>query len=209
MESESFVSRVMSLIQKSRRALRLYNSAGSASFVRMEGVSAELSGAQVAEWREINGVLLRKLTEAADAPNTKKLIYQVFSLRNEFHSLWRTSESELVLAQRDLIASAEKGDFIRATTLSTQLVSLKARVQAGQAAHHELDSLIKKSRVVRPAAELSEEGATVLSTIALLDEQAIASEGRIANDDQLIQPSAPQLRLAAGGSNVIPLKPRR
>ena len=200
MESESFRSRVLALIQKSRRALRLYSSAGSTSFVRMEGASTELSNAQVGEWREINSLLLRRLTEAADSPNTKKLIYDVFALRNDFQTLWRSSESELVVSQRDLIACAERGDFIKASSLATVLVSLKARVQAGQAAHHELDMLIKKSKVVRPAAELSEEGATVLSTLELLDDQAIA-------DEDGGQPrSAPVLKLAAGAGKVIPLK---
>lgn len=202
MESESFRSRVMALIQKSRRALRLYSSAGNASFVRMEGASVELSNAQVGEWREINSLLLRRLTEAADSPNTKKLIYDVFALRNDFHTLWRSSESELVVSQRELIACAERGDFIKATSISTLLVSLKARVQAGQAAHHELDMLIKKSKVVRPAAELSEEGATVLSTLELLDEQAIEEE------DAVRLRSVPVLKLAVGAGKVIPLKRR-
>lgn len=202
MESESFHSRVMALLQKSRRALRLYNSAGNTSFVRMEGASVELSAAQVSEWRDINGLLLRKLTEAADSPNTKKLIYDVFALRNEFQNLWRASESELVLAQRDLIACAEKGDFIKATSLATLLVSLKARVQAGQAVHHELDVLIKRSRVVRPAADLSEESLTVLSTLELLGEQVI-------NERNEAEASIPQLKLAVGTSaKVIQLKRR-
>jgi len=200
MESESFRSRVIALIQKSRRALRLYSSAGNTSFVRMEGVSAELSNAQVGEWREINSLLLRRLTEAADSPNTKKLIYDVFALRNDFQTLWRSSESELVVSQRELIACAERGDFIKATSLATVLVTLKARVQAGQAAHHELDMLIKKSKVVRPAAELSEEGATILSTLELLDDQAIADE------DSGRRSSAPLLKLAVGAGKVIPLK---
>lgn len=200
MESESFRSRVIALIQKSRRALRLYSSAGNTSFVRMEGASAELSNAQVGEWREINSLLLRRLTEAADSPNTKKLIYDVFALRNDFQTLWRSSESELVVSQRELIACAERGDFIKATSLATVLVTLKARVQAGQAAHHELDMLIKKSKVVRPAAELSEEGATVLSTLELLDDQAIADE------DSGRRSSAPLLKLAVGAGKVIPLK---
>jgi len=169
MESESFRGRVMALIQKSRRALRLYSSAGVASNLKADGPS-ELSGAQVLEWREINGLLLRKLSEAAESPNTKKLIYDVFSLRNEFQTVWRTSESELVQSQRELIACAERGDFIRAASLSVNLVSLKARLQAGQAAHHELDMLIRRSKVIRPTAELSEEAATVVSTIAILDE---------------------------------------
>ena len=196
MESESFVSRVMALIQKSRRALRLYSSAGSHGFSR-DGSSGELPAAQVAQWREVNGLLLRKLSEAAEAPNTKKIIYDVFALRSEFQTLWRTSESELVQSQRELIASAESGDFIRAAVLSTSLVSLKARLQAGQAAHHELDLLIKRSKVVRPAAELSEENATVLSTLELLDEQVV---------DEPVK--AVPLKVAVGGGKVIPMKRR-
>jgi len=198
MESESFVSRVMALIQKSRRALRLYSTAGGNSYGRVEGSIGELPSVQVAEWREVNGLLLRKLTEAAEAANTKKIIYDVFALRNEFQTLWRTTESELVQSQKELIASAESGDFIRAATLATSLVSLKARLQAGQAAHHELDLLIKRSKVVRPAAELTEEGATVLSTLELLDEQVIS--------EPLSKPEP--LRAVGGGGKVIPLKRR-
>lgn len=198
MDSESFVSRVMTLIQKSRRALRLYSTAGGSSYGRVDGAIGELPAVQVAEWREVNGLLLRKLTEAAEAANTKKIIYDVFALRNEFQTLWRTTESELVQAQKELIASAESGDFIRAATLATNLVSLKARLQAGQAAHHELDLLIKRSKVVRPAAELTEESATVLSTLELLDEQVIKDPA----------PKPEPLRAVASGGKVIPLKRR-
>lgn len=197
MESESFVSRVMALIQKSRRALRLYSTAGNGSFTRTEGSVSDLPAVQVAQWREVNGLLLRKLTEAADSANTKKIIYDVFALRSEFQTLWRTTEAELVQSQKELIASSESGDFIRAATLATSLVSLKARLQAGQAAHHELDILIKRSKVVRPAAELSEESATVLSTLELLDDQVVQ------------EPEKPvPVRMVAGVGKVIPLKRR-
>jgi hypothetical protein len=155
----------------------------------------------VAQWREINSLLLKRLTESAESPSTKKLVYDVFALRNEFQTLWRTSEGELVQLQRELLAAVERGDFVKASVLSTTLVSLKARVQAGQAAHHELDLLIKRSRVVRPAAELSEEGATVLSTIELLDEQAVVEP---ANSAPVAAP-----KVAANGGKVIPLKPRK
>lgn len=198
MQSESFVSRVMALIQKSRRALRLYSSAGSSSISRGEGGAHELAGVQVAEWREVNGLLLRRLTEAAEGASSKKIIYDVFALRNEFQNLWRTTESELVQSQKALIAASESGDFIRAATLASSLVSLKARLQAGQAAHHELDLLIKRSKVVRPAAELSEEGATMLSTLELLDQHAV--------NDPITKPEP--LRMVAGTAKVIPLKRR-
>ncbi len=201
MESESFRSRVMALVQKSRRALRLYNSASTAVFPKPEGTSSDHSSSQVVEWREVNSLLLRKLTEAAECPNTKKLIYDVFALRSEFQGLWRSSEAELVRSQRELITSAEKGDFVRAAALANALVSLKARVQAGQAAHHELDTLIKRSKVVRPVAELSEESATVLSTLEILDDPADE-----APTGEFLDPYQP--RLAVGAGKVIPLKRR-
>ncbi len=201
MESESFRSRVMALVQKSRRALRLYNTASTAAFPKSEGASSDHSSSQVAEWREVNSLLLRKLTEAAECPNTKKLIYDVFALRSEFQGMWRSSEAELVRSQRELISCAEKGDFVRAAALANVLVSLKARVQAGQAAHHELDTLIKRSKVVRPVAELSEETATVLSTLEILDDPADE-----APEPELFLPYEP--RVAAGAGKVIPLKRR-
>lgn len=199
MDSESFVSRVMALIQKSRRALRLYSSAGATTYPRTESNAAELSALQVAQWREVNGNLLKKLIEAGEAGNTKKTIYQVFALRGEFQTICRTTEAELVLAQKELVASSESGDFIRAATLAHMLVTLKARLQAGQAAHHELDLLIKRSKVVRPAAELTEENATVLSTLELLDEQVISEPEK----------ESPVRMVAGGGGKVIPLKKRR
>jgi hypothetical protein len=205
MESESFRSRVVALIQKSRRALRLYSNTTGQAMARVEGASPELSAAQVAEWREVNSLLLRKLTESAESPSTKKLVHDIFSLRNEFQAMWRTSESELVTQQRELVSGAERGDFIKASSLSTQLVSLKARVQAGQAAHHELDLLIKRSRVVRPATELSEESATVLSTIELLDEQSVADYSSGAD---AVRPTLMPIKMAVGAGKVIPLKRR-
>ena len=196
MESESFRARVLALIQKSRRALRLYSSAGTITGSKGEPTS-DLSAVQVLEWRDVNGLLLRKLSHAAESPNTKKLIYDVFALRNEFQSIWRTSESELVQSQRELVACAERGDFVRACSLATSLVSLKARVQAGQAAHHELDLLIRRSKVVRPATELSEEAATVVSTITILDQ---------ADPDPIQETETPRLVVGGSGGKVIPLK---
>jgi hypothetical protein len=151
----------------------------------------------VAEWRDINSTLLRKLSEAIDSPNTKKLIYDVFGLRNEFQSVWRASESELVQLQQELIRCAERGDFVRAATLSIQLITLKARVQAAQAAHHELDLLIRRSKVVRPHGEASDDAATVASTLTLLDQ---------VEDRESAAVSLRPQRIAVGAGKIIPLK---
>jgi len=194
----------MTLIQKSRRALRLYTSAGAGSSVKDETDQHEFATVQVTEWREVNNLLLRKLTEAANSPNTKRLVYDVFALRGEFQALWRASEAELVISQRELIGCAERGDFVKAAALATSLVGLKARVQAGQAAHHELDLLIRKSRVVRPQEGTEGDERSVSATIELLDAQVVHD---YAPALELVDLNPPK-QVAAGGAKIIPLRRR-
>lgn len=201
MESETFKTRVLALVQKSRRALRLYTAAASTPGIKAEVLSGELSAVQVQEWRNANTVLLTKLGEACERPNNKELVYEVFALRNEFQGLWRAAEAELVTGQRELIAASERGDFIRAASLAAKLSCLKARVQAGQAAHHELDTLIKRTRVSQPlqSQQHGDEQAAI-QTIQLLDSHVVAEP----EPDFLAQ----EPRLAAGGGKVIPLRRR-
>jgi|688.fasta_scaffold356611_2 hypothetical protein len=201
MESETFKTRVLSLVQKSRRALRLYTAAASTAGIKVEVLSRELSAVQVQEWRNANTVLLTKLGEACDRPNNKELVYEVFALRNEFQALWRSAEAETVTGQRELVAASERGDFIRAASLAVKLSCLKARVQAGQAAHHELDTLIKRTRVSQPLQSHQhgdEEGA--IQTIQLLDSQVVADP----EPDFFGQ----EPKLVASGGKVIPLRRR-
>lgn len=142
MEGETFRSRVARLIQRSRKALRLYSSIGRAPADQ----GRELSELQLGQWKEVNAELARDLTTALERPNQRGLASEVAELRDRFYGEWRMAEAELHEQQRGLIAAAEHGDFIRATHLSQRLVVLKARVQATQAAHHELSELSDKSR---------------------------------------------------------------
>ena len=202
MESETFKSRVLALVQKSRRALRLYTAASTSSGIKPEVITSELSSIQVQEWRHANTVLLTKLGEACERPNNKELVYEVFALRNEFQAIWRAAETELATGQRELIAASERGDFIRAASLSAKLACLKARVQAGQAAHHELDTLIKRTRVSQPLqSQLISDDEAALQTIQLLDSQVVA--------DAPFEEELEDHKVAAsGGGKVIPLRRR-
>lgn len=155
MESETLRSRIAALVQKSRKALRLYSSMGRLS----GGETTEFGELQVAQWREITSDLLRDLTAALDHPNARTLAGAVLSLRDKFYADWRRIEADLKVKQQELIAVAEHGDFIKAAHVSRALVVLKAREQAAQAAHHELQDVVKKSRLVQPTIELSGEAA--------------------------------------------------
>ena len=91
--------------------------------------------------------------------NSRQLVREVFALREFFYTEWRTAEAQLHGERKDLIAAAEGSDFVRAANLSMRLVALKARVQACQAAQHEIRCVIEQSKVTQPAIELAPEHA--------------------------------------------------
>ena len=158
MQGETFRSRVARLIQRSRKALRLYSSIGRTPFDQDKfEQNRELSELQLGQWKEINAELARELTGALERPNQRGLPNEVAALRDRFYGEWRMAEAELHEQQRALIAAAEHGDFIRATHLGQRLVVLKARVQATQAAHHELSDLSEKSRLSVSTVEFTRE----------------------------------------------------
>ena len=150
MDSDTFRSRLVSLMQKSRKAIRLYSTMGSLQ----QEANSEFRDMQIDEWKAVNTELLRQLTIALDNPQSKLLGSSVSAIRDHFYSKWRMTESELHVRQKELLQSSESGDFIKAAVLASELVSLKARVQAAQAAHHELEEVIDRSRVSVPAVEL-------------------------------------------------------
>lgn len=151
MDNHTFRSRLVKLIQKSRKALRLYSNMGS---LPSDG-GTEFAEVQVREWKRVNSDLVQNLTTAMDSPNMKQLSVDVFSLRERFHAEWRQAEADMRQKQRELLSAAEHGDFIKSAILSNELVILKARTQACQAAHHELSDAVRQSRLAEPTIELS------------------------------------------------------
>ena len=154
MESETFRSRVVSLLQKSRQAFRLYSTMG-----RMPGHSerVEAGEKQANEWRQVNAELIRELSSVLELPQHREQIARLFALRDRFQQEFRLNETEQHVQQRELLAAVEGSDFVRSAVISQDLISKKARVQALQAAHHELEDLIIKSRLVPPAILLTTE----------------------------------------------------
>lgn len=169
MENETFRSRVANLVARSRKALRLYSHApavygssayGSSAYGNRNNSKADNSNAfndaQTSQWKDITADLLKDLSTAVQKnQSVKNLSATIFSIRDKFNSTWRAVESEMHLKHKELVAAAESGDFIKAATIGTNLVSLKARFQASQAAHHELEELIKSCHYAHDPIELT------------------------------------------------------
>lgn len=140
-------------MQKSRKALRLYTSVGRLS----TPVHSELNEMQVQQWKEVNADLLKQISAAMDSPNSRALVADIFTLRDRFYATWRSAEAEVHVKRKELLSAAENNDFIKAAVLGRDLVLLKAREQAAQAAHHEIQEVLTRSRVAQPTIELSQE----------------------------------------------------
>lgn len=143
MDGDTLRSRVAQLVQRTRRAVRLYSSAERLA----GGEQAQLTGLQLEQWQQVNTELQRQLAAVMDHPNQKLLAGEVVAVRDRFYHEWRNTEAEVHLKQGELLAAAEKADFIRCAILGRSLVVLKAREQAAQAAHHELQELVERSRI--------------------------------------------------------------
>jgi hypothetical protein len=154
MESETFRSRVVNLIARSRKALRLYSNVGKFQSNSL----SELTEKQTSAWKQVTADLLKELTVMLEHCRThRELVDAIFRLRDRFNIFWRDAEAELQPKQKELLSASQSGDFVRACVISSELVLLKARMQAGHAAHHELADVLTKSRVSPSTITLSDE----------------------------------------------------
>ena len=149
MDRDTFRSRVVKLVQKSKKALRLYTSMGRLN----TGEASELADQQVSEWKTINQTLIKTITEALDSLGNKELAERIFFLRDHFYSNWRTAEADLKTKQGILTAAADNQDFIKCAGISKELAILKSRMQASQAACHELQVVIDQSKLSPPVSK--------------------------------------------------------
>ncbi len=168
MENHTFRSRLSELMQKSRKALRLYTSVGRLP----NAAHSELNDMQVQQWKEVNSDLLRQISSAMESPNARALAADIFTLRDRFYTTWRSAEAEVHVKRKELVTCAENSDFIKAAVLGRELVLLKAKEQAAQAAHHELQEVLTRSRIAPPTIELSQE--QVVPESAVHEERQIA-----------------------------------
>ena len=160
MEKETFRHRLFALLQKSRQAFRLYSSVGRSP----RGQTAEFSEMQAVEWRNMNAELIAQLSSFMDrSVNNRELVAHTLRVRERFYNDYRLAEGELHNRQKELILCAERGDFVKASVMSRELISLKARIQACQAVYHEVDDLVMRGQIAE-------------STISLTSDRVIEEE---------------------------------
>ena len=148
MGSQTFRLRLAKLRQKSRRALRLYTRMGRFPSGNENPLFTEL---QLEEWKTVNADLVEKLGHCIEDSNTRRVACDIYSLRDFYQNGACLTENVLLAKQNELLSAAQQGDFVKAALTSRELISLKARFEANRAAHHELQLLLRRSRIVRPS----------------------------------------------------------
>lgn len=157
---DTFRTRLLELIQKSRKACRLYASMGKHSG-KGNSYAGDLTDLQAEEWRKVNVDLATRLGESFDKPDQKKTAIEVVSTRDTFARELSQARSELNQKRNELAQSSNREDFVVSALTSRELVVLKARSQALEAAHHEIEQVIKRSKLEGIVVELPEEAVTV------------------------------------------------
>lgn len=147
MEEQTFRSRLVELLSKSRKANRLYGGVSRSSR------GSEFAESQASEWQTVNNDLTNQLSGVLDKDNSKTLPSDVLNILNTFTSQIDTTEAEISSKKARLIAIAEAGDFVQSSILSRELVTLRARSQALQAACSEIKSILKRNKSTAAGAE--------------------------------------------------------
>ena len=142
MEGPTLLLRLARLRRRCQRALGLYNKMGRSPI----GDGTRYSDMQVQEWRRVNTALLDELTICLEEHNQKRVIGAAFAIRDRFHNEWRQAEAEMNSMQKELIRYAETADFVKASVVSRNLVSSKARTQAARGAYNEIQQVLSRNR---------------------------------------------------------------
>jgi len=151
MEEQTFRSRLVELLKKSRKASRLYSGVGR---TRRGSAFAEV---QAAEWLSVNNALVVQLSEALEDPSSTRLTASSLTLLSNLLTQSQLCSDELANKKQRLVSIAESGDFVQTALLSKELVATKARLQALQAAYAEVKGVVKRARTVMDSVELNGE----------------------------------------------------
>ncbi len=137
-------ARVVALMQRARKALRIY-----ASVERTPGDSAnaEFVELQAREWRSANEQLLRRLAALVDRGLASLTIARIATIQAEFASELATTRAEYehqVVRAHDSLARA---NFVQAAIETRSLVGMKARLESLLAIEQEFATVLRGVRV--------------------------------------------------------------
>lgn len=137
MESGTFKTRLISLLQKSRQAARMY------SEMQRSQDKLNYSDLQIVEWKNVNLELVDELQLLLnDFYNQKNLIARACALLERFEVEQLALSDTLKKDKSELLNAVNKNDYAKSAKLSLKLVSLKSRNQALQAVIKELNKML-------------------------------------------------------------------
>lgn len=147
MDKSTFKTRLISLLQKSRQASKLYSELLNAQEHPFHSNTLSYSKLQIVEWKNVNLELVAELeTLLNDFYDQKTLISKSFKLYEKFKTEHVYELNNFNDKKSELLKAARNDDFAKSTKISLELVSLKSRNQALNAVLKELDKMLKLSK---------------------------------------------------------------
>lgn len=161
MSDETFKSKLSKLIQKSRKAIRIYSQASTPGTLRSS--TKPFADQQIAVWYQINEELLEFLVEITRNAHLRKVANESFSYAKRCQEKVREERQQLESKHQQLVRYSESGDFINSAKLSSELIHLKACVQARGAVLTELEDLLSYANLKLPVTHGAPEEQSELS----------------------------------------------
>ena len=156
MSDETFKSKLSKLIQKSRKALRIYSQATTPGKHRAS--TKPYADQQIAIWYKINEELLEFLVEITRNAHLRKVANESLAYAKLCQRKVITEQQTLHEKHQQLVSYSESGNFINSAKLSSELIQLKASVQARSAVLAELEDLLSYANLKLPVTHEPPEG---------------------------------------------------
>lgn len=155
MVSDTFKTRLLKLINKSRKAVRVYSNAGGASNFRAK--SKPYADMQLKCWRDANERLVEFLHSATKNMNLRKVASEILAYAKQCQQELENREKQLEKYHHELLTYSQNKDYVNAAIISNELIVLKANVQAEKAVLEELEDVLTYANVKLPATYSSSE----------------------------------------------------
>ncbi len=147
MSSDTFKTKLAKLIQKSRKAIRIYSAVGRDSIGRP---SKPYSDMQLKAWYNVNEELLMFLQEVTTKLHLRQVASEILKYAQKLSSQISPEQQKLNSDHRLLIQYTESADFVNSAKLSQELIVLKSRIEAKKAVLHELEDLLTSANLKLP-----------------------------------------------------------